>query len=79
MYNPSLRQESRHEPADVIPLNQETSLLDWLENTGRLIARDSHELAGYLDEEEEISELMAVDEGTFDLDDDDDDELDLEE
>ena len=52
MYNPSLRQESRHEPADVIPLNQETSLLDWLANTGRLIARDSHELAGDLDEEE---------------------------
>lgn len=78
MYNPSLRQEHRHEPADVIPLKQEISLLDWLESTGRLIARDSQDPSGYLDEEEEISELMAVDEGTFDMDDDDDDELDLE-
>jgi hypothetical protein len=78
MHNPSLREEPRHRPAEVIPLQQETSLLDWLENTGRLIARDVHEGDSFLDNEQEISELMSVEEGTYDFDDDDDDEIDLD-
>ncbi len=70
MYNPSLRQIPRHEPAEVIPLKQESSLLDWLEATNRLLARDSQE-PDYLDDEEEISELMAVDDSPYDDIDDD--------
>lgn len=71
MKNPSLSQKPRNEPASVIPMKQETSLLDWLKETGRLIPRESKEgdlVAG--DEDEEISELMEVDDS--DLDDDED-------
>ena len=64
MYNPSLRQIPRHLPADVIPLKQQSSLLDWLESNNRLIARDVQE-PDYL-HEEEISELMAVDDNPYD-------------
>lgn len=77
VHNPSLRQESRNAQASVIPLQQESSILDWLENTGRLIARDTAEF-NYGDDEEEINELMAGEDNSFDLDDDDDDDLDLE-
>lgn len=77
MYNPSLREEPRHQLAGVIPLKQEASILDWLEQTGRLLARE--EVAdSFLDDEEEISELMAVDDGAYDDDDDDDDVIELE-
>lgn len=72
MYNPSLREEPRDQLADVIPVKQETSLLDWLETNNRLVARDSDD-ASFLDNEEEISELMGVEDSAFDDDDDDDD------
>jgi hypothetical protein len=78
MYNPSLRQHARSERAPIIPLQQESSILDWLEANGRLLARDSQDF-DYSDNEEEIAELMAVDDGTYDADDDDDDLLDLDE
>lgn len=76
IHNPSLRQEPRTQRAAVIPMQQESSILDWLESTGRLLARDSADF-DYLDDEEEINELMENDGGTFDTD-DDDDELDLD-
>lgn len=72
-YNPSLREEPRNQRAAVIPLKQESSILDWLENTGRLLARDNGDF-DYLDDDgEELSDLMAGDDSSFDLDDDDDD------
>lgn len=76
MLNPSLREIPAHEPADVIPSKQEISLLAWLESTGRLIERDtvSTTTVDYLDEEEEISDLISVDDSAYDDDDDDDDE-----
>ncbi|MEG3976913.1 DUF3134 domain-containing protein [Microcoleus sp. herbarium8] len=64
MYNPSLRQIPRHLPADVIPLKQESSLLDWLESQNRLLARDVQE-PNYLNEEE-FPELMADNENPYD-------------
>lgn len=70
MYNPSLREEPRDQLADVIPVKQESSLLDWLENNGRLVARDVVD-DHYLDDEEEISELMGSEDASFDDDDDD--------
>lgn len=70
MNNPSLREEPREQLADVIPVKQETSLLDWLETNDRLLARESTEDA-FIDDEEEISELMGVDDSSFDDDDDD--------
>ncbi|MBR8839952.1 MAG: DUF3134 domain-containing protein [Stigonema ocellatum SAG 48.90 = DSM 106950] len=73
MLNYPLREEPRNQRATVIPLKQESSLLDWLQSSGRLIARDVHEPA-FLDEEEEIESLMGVDDGgigDYDFDDDD--------
>lgn len=70
MYNPSLREESRYKIADVIPLQQETSILDWLESNGRLIAREEKESEFAIDEEE-IAALMSVD-NTYDEDEDND-------
>ena len=75
MYNPSLREEPREQLAEVIPLKQETSLLDWLEATDRLLARQSEE-DDLVENEEEISELMGVDDSTYDDDDDLDDDID---
>ncbi len=71
LYNPSLRQLPRHEAAEVIPVSQETSILDWLQSTGRLIPRD-HDDQLYLDDEEEIDELMGADDGSYDDDEIDD-------
>ena len=61
MYNPSLRQEPRYEPAAVIPLKQEHSLLDWLQSNDRIISREIEEQENNT-QEEEISELMEIDE-----------------
>ncbi len=69
MYNPSLREEPRDQLADVIPVKQESSLLDWLETNHRLVARDTDD-DSFLDDEEEITELMGADDGSFDDDDD---------
>jgi len=74
VYNPSLREYPRSARAAVIPLQREASILGWLENSGRMLARDSSEF-DYLDDEEEISELMGSDDASFDLDEDDDVEL----
>lgn len=76
MLNSPLRQTPRQQRAAVIPLKQESSLLDWLKESGKLIARDVHE-PEFQDEEEEISELMGGDDVGFD-DIDDDDEIELE-
>ena len=69
MYNPSLREEPREQLAQVIPLKQEDSLLNWLEASGRLLARDTND-DDFLDDEEEITELMGVDDADYDDDDD---------
>lgn len=73
MLNSPLREEPRNQRAGVIPLKQETSLLDWLQTSGRIIARDVHE-PDFLEEEEEISEFLGGEDGIgdYDLDDDDD-------
>jgi hypothetical protein len=72
MYNPSLREEPREQLADVIPVQQETSLLDWLEANNRLLAREPQD-DPFLEDEQEISELMGVDDSAYDDDDLDDD------
>lgn len=77
MYNPALHEVSRKQPAAPIPLQRDASILDWLEGTGRLLSRETTDF-DYLQEEEEINELMTTDDGSFDLDDDDDDALELD-
>ena len=72
MLNSPLREVARNQRADVIPLKQESSLLDWLQTNGRIIARGIHE-PDFQDDEVEIDSLMGVEDGIgYDLDDDDD-------
>lgn len=70
--NPSLTQTPRYQIADVIPLQYETSILDWLERSGRLLDRVNTE-EDPLDPEEEIAELIENDSK---YDDDEDDTID---
>lgn len=74
MLNSPLREAPRNQRAAVIPLKQESSLLDWLRSSGRLISRSAHEQE-LSEEEEEIENLMSADDGIgYDDDVDDDDE-----
>ncbi|NJL88131.1 MAG: DUF3134 family protein [Leptolyngbyaceae cyanobacterium SM1_1_3] len=72
VYNPSLRQIPRDQPAAIIPLQQNASILDWLETTGRLIPRDPVEVPA--SDDEEITDLMG-NEDNFEEEEDDDLEL----
>jgi len=78
MHNPSLQQQPRHQNAPIIPSRQQSSILDWLEDTGRLIPREPTERELLLDEEEieEINELMSSDSSDYF---DEEDDVDLEE
>ena len=73
--NPALVQEPRYEPAIVIPLKQEASLLDWLKANDRLIARESSEQIPAVDTEDdlELESLMDTDDDDDDFDDTDED------
>ena len=76
MKNPALRKEKRYQPAPVIPLTQDESLLDWLEANNRIIYReeknDNLRLEVELPEEEEISDLIeGEDDHGFNTDGDD--------
>ncbi len=77
MVNSPLRQAPREQRAVVIPSKHESSLLDWLEAKDRLIAHDVPE-PEYVDAEQEIPELMAVDDVIYDIE-DEDEELDIQE
>lgn len=73
MLNSPLRELARNQRADVIPLKLESSLLDWLQTNGRIIARDIHE-PDFQNDAEGIDSLIGVEDGIgYDLDDDDDD------
>ncbi len=78
MLNSPLREEARNQRAGVIPLKQETSLLDWLQTSGRIIARNVHE-PDFLEQEEEISEFLGGEDGIGDYDIDDDDDISIAE
>ena len=43
--NPALKQQPRYEPAPVIAVQRNTSILEWLESLGRLIDRDERDPA----------------------------------
>ncbi|MBL1209059.1 DUF3134 domain-containing protein [Geminocystis sp. GBBB08] len=82
MKNPALRQEKRYEPAPVIPLKQDGSLLDWLDANNRIIYREEKEEKVVhlgMPEDEEISDLIEGDDDDFEVDldeiDVDDDDL----
>jgi hypothetical protein len=72
--NPALVQEPRYEPAIVIPLKQEASLIDWLKANNRLIARESSE-TDKIKAEDDLDVLMdSDDDGDDDFVDDSDDD-----
>lgn len=75
-YNPSLREIPRDQTADVLPTQQEPSILVWLEGTGRLKPREDVVVVKEEADNEEISDLMGDSERDFDddmeLSDDDD-------
>lgn len=83
MKNPALRKEKRYQPAPVIPLTQDDSLLDWLEANNRIKYREEKEttiLDLELTEDEEIADLIEGEDDDDDFDssmDDMDDEDDL--
>lgn len=68
VYNPALRQEPRYEPAAVIPLKQEDSMLTWLQSENRLILRETQEASLPDEEDPDLEGLMSIDNN----DDDDD-------
>lgn len=68
--NPALVQEARYEPAIVIPLKQEASLLDWLKANNRLIPRETVETEK-VKAEDDLDVLMDGDDDDF-IDDSDD-------
>lgn len=74
MQNSPLREQPREQQASIIPLKHESSLLDWLQSSGRLISRDQQE-PDFLDSaaEDDVSGLIESDDvGDFY---DDDDEI----
>jgi hypothetical protein len=77
MKNPSLRQEPIYQSAPVLPVDRKTSILDWLEETGRLAARSDQD-DRFSNEEEDVAEIMTSDLGYDDFDDDDEDILPLD-
>lgn len=72
LYSP-LSEEPRNQRAPVIPLKQESSMMDWLQAKGRLVARNVQE-ADVSDDEAEISDFLSGEDGIgdYDLDDDSD-------
>ncbi|MBE9232435.1 DUF3134 domain-containing protein [Cuspidothrix issatschenkoi LEGE 03284] len=78
MLDSPLREAPRNQRAAVIPLKQESSMLDWLRAGGRLIARDVHD-ADSKDDVEVISDFLGGDDGIGDIDYDDDDDVVIEE
>jgi Protein of unknown function (DUF3134) len=81
MHNSPLREEPREQPAGVIPLKQESSLIDWLQSNGRLIPRDGVQEPDLLSEAEEGDSSLDLLEGddVGDFYDDDDDLGDIDE
>lgn len=73
-YNPSVRQIPRTQNAAVIPERGDSSILRWLENTGRLIPREPAEIVRDEADSEEISDLMGSEDASFDDDSDDSDD-----
>ena len=71
--SPALTQEPRYEPAAVIPVKRDSSIINWLEATNRLIYREQEEVKTPIEEDAEISDLIDVDDSY-----DDDDDLSLE-
>jgi hypothetical protein len=78
MHKSPLREEPREQQAGVIPLKHESSLLDWLQSSGRLISRDTQETEFAREEEDDVAGLLDS-EDVGDIYDDDDLEMEIDE
>jgi len=74
MKNPSLRAFPRSQHAQVIPTPQGQGILEWLEASGRMMAREDESESDLPEEEADLNALMSGDDGFEDDDDDDDDD-----
>ncbi|WP_414549974.1 DUF3134 domain-containing protein [Anabaena sp. CCY 0017] len=77
MLNSPLSEEPRNQRAQVIPLKQESSMLDWLQFQGRLVSRKAQE-TDFSQQEAEISELLSTEDGIEDFDMDDDSDVSID-
>ncbi|NET00779.1 MAG: DUF3134 domain-containing protein [Sphaerospermopsis sp. SIO1G2] len=71
MLNSPLTEYPRNRRATVIPARQDSSILDWLEGSGRLIPRNISE-SDISQPETEISDFLGAEDGIADIDYDDD-------
>lgn len=69
MLNSPLREEARNQRAAVIPQKPESSVLDWLQFSGRFIACDAHEPI-FGGKKEKISNFLGGEYGFGNLEDD---------
>ena len=71
MRNPSLREQPRRQPAPVVSTKQTVSILGWLQQSNRLLERESELGYDYKNESQELDALVVGD--NYEDDDDDDD------
>jgi len=69
-----LHEESRFQRTPIIRSKTESTLLSWLTASGRMVARENQVLEG-LEEEPEISELLDIEQVIYDIDDEEDPNL----
>jgi hypothetical protein len=82
LHNPALHAEPRNQEPAIIPPRKDSSLLDWLRETGRLVAREAgehhHEEIHEEIEEEELEELIETT-NTYDFEEEQEETLNIEE
>jgi Protein of unknown function (DUF3134) len=71
--NPALKQQPRYEPAPVIAVQRNTSILEWLESQGRLIDRDERDPAISALDQPNLDEELFEDDRAYQEEDDSDD------
>ena len=77
--NPALKQQPRYEPAPVIAVQRNTSILEWLELQGRLIDRDERDPAVSALDRSNLDEELFEDDRAYQEEDDSDDADDTDE
>ena len=70
--NPALKQQPRYEPAPVIAVQRNTSILEWLESQGRLIDRDERDPAVSALDRSNLDEELFEDDRAYQEEDSDD-------
>lgn len=77
--NPALKQQPRYEPAPVIAVQRNTSILEWLESQGRLIDRDERDPAISALDQPNLDEELFEDDRAYQEEEDSDDADDVDE